>query len=95
MSSAADRRQHILDDITKAASLAKRDPAEVTLIAVTKGRPAEEIEPLIDAGATYSLSRRIALTGGVRYNIERERLSALQDQRRDSQAVYVGTAFKF
>jgi len=50
MSSAADRRQHILDDITKAASLAKRDPAEVTLIAVTKGRPAEEIEPLIDAG---------------------------------------------
>ena len=49
----------------------------------------------LDAGASYSLSRRIALTGGVRYNIERERLSALQDQRRDSQAVYVGTAFKF
>ena len=43
----------------------------------------------------YSLSRRIALTGGVRYNIERDRLSALQDDRRDSQAVYVGTAFKF
>jgi len=49
----------------------------------------------LDAGASYSLSRRIALTGGVRYNIERERLSALQDQRHDSQAVYVGTAFKF
>ena len=49
----------------------------------------------LDAGASYSLSRRIALTGGVRYNIELERLSALQDQRRDSQAVYVGTAFKF
>ena len=49
----------------------------------------------LDAGASYSLSRRIALTGGVRYNIERDRLSALQDQRRDSQAVYVGTAFKF
>jgi hypothetical protein len=49
----------------------------------------------LDAGASYSLSRRIALTGGVRYNIERDRLSALQDARRDSQAVYVGTALKF
>jgi hypothetical protein len=46
----------------------------------------------LDAGASFSLSRRIALTGGVRYNIERDRLTALQDQRRDSQAVYVGTA---
>ena len=49
----------------------------------------------LDAGASYDLSRRIALTGGVRYNIERDRASALQDERRDSQAVYVGTAFKF
>ena len=49
----------------------------------------------LDAGASYSLSRHIAVTGGVRYNIERDRLSALQDERRDSQAVYVGTAFKF
>jgi len=31
----------------------------------------------------------------VRYNIERDRLAALQDDRRDSQAVYIGTAFKF
>jgi hypothetical protein len=49
----------------------------------------------VDAGASYSLSRRIALTGGVRYNVERDRLAPLQDDRRDSQAVYVGTAFKF
>ena len=49
----------------------------------------------LDAGASYSLSRRIALTGGVRYNIDRDRPSALKDDRRDSQAVYVGTAFKF
>jgi hypothetical protein len=49
----------------------------------------------VDAGASYNLSRRIALTGGVRYNIERDRMSAFQDDRRDSQAVYVGTAFKF
>jgi hypothetical protein len=37
----------------------------------------------------------VALTGGVRYNVERDRLTALQDNRRDSQAVYIGTAFKF
>ena len=49
----------------------------------------------VDVGGSYSLSRRVALTGGVRYNIERDRLAALQDDRRDSQAVYIGTAFKF
>jgi hypothetical protein len=49
----------------------------------------------VDVGGSYSLSKRIALTGGVRYNIERDRLSALTDDRRASQAVYVGTAFKF
>ena len=49
----------------------------------------------LDVGGSYSLSRRIALTGGVRYDIERDRMSALKDDRRDSQAVYVGTAFKF
>ena len=49
----------------------------------------------VDVGGSYSLSRRVALTGGVRYNVERDRASALQDARRDSQAVYVGTALKF
>ena len=49
----------------------------------------------LDVGSSYSLSRHIAVTGGVRYNIERDRLAALQDDRRDSQAVYIGTAFKF
>ena len=50
MISAADRRQHILDEIARAAELAKRDPADVQLIAVSKGRTPEEIEPLIEAG---------------------------------------------
>lgn len=50
MSSAADRRRHILDEIAKAALLAKRDPRDVKLIAVSKGRSADEIEALIAAG---------------------------------------------
>jgi hypothetical protein len=50
----------------------------------------------LDVGGSYSLSRRIALTGGVRYEIDRDKAqSALKDDRRDSQAVYIGTAFKF
>jgi hypothetical protein len=56
-------------------------------------RPRDNVS--VDVGGSYSLSKRIALTGGVRYNIERDRVSALQDERRDSQAVYVGTALKF
>jgi pyridoxal phosphate enzyme (YggS family) len=50
MTSAAERLAHILDEIAKAAALARRDPRDVTLIAVTKGRAASEIQPLIDAG---------------------------------------------
>jgi hypothetical protein len=49
----------------------------------------------VDVGGAYNLSRRIALTGGVRYRVDKDRLSPVADQRRDSQAVYVGTAFKF
>jgi pyridoxal phosphate enzyme (YggS family) len=50
MSNAADRLGNIRDEIAKAAALAKRDPADVQLIAVSKGRSAEEIGPLIAAG---------------------------------------------
>src|SRR5260221_11611231 len=50
MSKAADRLEHVRDEIAKAASLARRAAADVQLIAVTKGRSVEEIEPLIAAG---------------------------------------------
>ena len=49
----------------------------------------------LDVGGAVALTRNIALTGGVRYKVDRDRQSALRDDRRDSQAVYVGTAFKF
>jgi PLP dependent protein len=50
MTSVAERRSKILDEIGKAALLAKRDPADVALIAVTKGRGVDDILPLIAAG---------------------------------------------
>ena len=49
MSSAAGR-QAIINEIAQAAKLARRDPGDVTLIAVSKTRRAEDIEPLIAAG---------------------------------------------
>ena len=49
----------------------------------------------LDVGGAVALTRNIALTGGVRYKVDRERQLAARDERRDSQAVYVGTAFKF
>jgi hypothetical protein len=48
----------------------------------------------LDVGGSYNISRRVAVTGGVRYRIDRDRIAPV-DNRRDSQAVYVGTAFKF
>ena len=55
----------------------------------------EESSYSLDLGGSYRLSRNLDLTGGVRYKIQRDRLEALADDRRDSQAVYIGTAFRF
>jgi hypothetical protein len=51
----------------------------------------------IDLGTSYSLTRNFDVTAGVRYRTDedRARLPQLTDTRRDSQAVYVGTAFRF
>lgn len=50
----------------------------------------------IDVGGSYRLTRNLDVTAGVRYKAERDyRLQQAPDDRRDSQAVYVGTAFRF
>jgi PLP dependent protein len=48
--SAAVRLARIRDSIAAAAKTARRDPADIMLIAVSKTRAAAEIEPLIAAG---------------------------------------------
>jgi hypothetical protein len=45
--------------------------------------------------SSFSLSRRIDLTAGVRYNSERDRVDPTVDERKDSEAVYVGTKIRF
>ncbi len=49
----------------------------------------------IDVGGAYSITRNLDVTAGVRYSSEKDRLPQLRDDRRDSQAVYVGTAIRF
>lgn len=50
----------------------------------------------LDVAGSYSIARNVQVTGGVRYRVSRDRLEPLaRDERRDSQAVYVGTAIRF
>ena len=50
MGSAAERLAEVREGVASAAKLAGREPSEIQLIAVSKGRTADEIEPLILAG---------------------------------------------
>jgi hypothetical protein len=45
--------------------------------------------------SSFSLSRRIDLTAGVRVNSERDRVAPTVDERKDNEAVYVGTKIRF
>ncbi len=48
--SSAERLETVRGAIARAAALARREPEEVTLIAVSKTHPPERIVPLIEAG---------------------------------------------
>ncbi len=56
---------------------------------------ASEKDYTLDVGGSYSVTRNLAVTAGVRLNNERDRMAPLTDSRQDSQAVYVGTQFRF
>ncbi len=49
----------------------------------------------VDLGGSYRLSRNVDVTAGVRYERDRDRLDAQIDGKTDTQAVFVGTQFKF
>jgi hypothetical protein len=52
-------------------------------------------EQTVDLGGAYRLGKNLDVTAGVRYSQERDRLVPLTDGKKDSQAVYVGTQFRF
>ncbi|MCJ2180880.1 hypothetical protein MTR64_20100 [Novosphingobium sp. 2580] len=49
----------------------------------------------VDLSGAYRVTDHIDVTAGLRYSQDRERLLPLTDGRQDSQAVYVGTQFRF
>ena len=49
----------------------------------------------VDLSSSYSLTRNLNVQAGVRYRGPDNRLVPVTDQAKDSQAVYVGTTFKF
>jgi hypothetical protein len=50
----------------------------------------------VDLGGAYAISRNLALSGGVRYQLRRDRLTPVDTgSGHDAQSVYVGTAFRF
>lgn len=63
------------------------------------GRSARTLESLgtqtLEAGGSYRLSRNLDVTAGVRYQRDRDRLQPSVDGKADTQAVFVGTQFRF
>ena len=49
----------------------------------------------VDVAGSYRVTRNLDVTAGVRYRSDRERLVRADADRRDSQAAYVGTTFRF
>ncbi|MFM5895605.1 MAG: hypothetical protein ACKOQM_14405 [Novosphingobium sp.] len=58
-------------------------------------RTFEQSDQQVDVGGSYRVTRNLNVTAGVRYSSDRDRLRPLTDGRQDSQAVYVGTQFRF
>ncbi|WP_343344712.1 hypothetical protein WJT74_10800 [Sphingomicrobium sp. XHP0239] len=74
-------------------------------VTVSADRETSRIAPAIapkenvalDVGTAVKVTRNIAITGGVRYRIDRDRLTdpESENSRVDSQSVYVGTKLRF
>ena len=52
-------------------------------------------EQIVDVGGAYRVMRNLDLTAGVRLSQDRDRIEPLTNSVQDSQAVYVGTQFRF
>jgi len=49
----------------------------------------------VDVAGSYRVTRNLDLTAGVRYSQDQDRLAPLTNGKQDSQAVYLGTQFRF
>lgn len=68
----------------------RREPGEAVR------NPGAEKDYSLDLASSYSLTRNLNVTAGLRYNNSViGRLTPMTDDRQDNQAVYLGTVFKF
>lgn len=65
----------------------------------TAARSAEETarigNQMLDVGGSYRLTRNLDVTAGVRYQQDRDLRPLPEIEKQDSQAVYIGTQFRF
>ena len=57
--------------------------------------PARLADQMLDVGGSYRLTRNLDVTAGVRYQQERDLRALPEVDKQDSQAVYIGTQFRF
>ncbi|WP_375194538.1 hypothetical protein [Sphingobium sp.] len=75
---------------TKVLIESRREPA------ATVRNPSADKDYSLDLASSYSLTRNLNVTAGIRYNNSfAGRLTPMTDDRQDAQAVYLGTVFKF
>ncbi|KKW93618.1 MULTISPECIES: hypothetical protein [Sphingobium] len=75
---------------TKVLIESRREPA------ATLRNPNADKDYSLDLASSYSLTRNLNVTAGIRYNNSfAGRLTPMTDDRQDAQAVYLGTIFKF
>jgi hypothetical protein len=49
----------------------------------------------VDVAGAYRVAKNLKVTAGLRYSAENDRLAPLTAEQQDSQAVYIGTQFRF
>ncbi len=58
-------------------------------------RTFEQSDQTVGVGGSYRVTRNLDVTAGVRVTSDRDRLLPLTDGKQDTQAIYVGTQFRF
>jgi hypothetical protein len=75
---------------TKVVIESRREPG------LAAAKPNADKDYSLDLASSYSLTRNLNVTAGLRYNNSViGRLTPMTDDRQDNQAVYLGTVFKF
>jgi hypothetical protein len=89
------RKAGKLDRFSADLHVASQDAVTATPDSSEAPTLADEKSYSLDLSSSYSLTRNLKLKAGVRYSGPSNRLVPIEDQAQDSQAVYVGTTFKF